>query len=123
MSLYKNLDELSDSDTLTVIMFILGQLQTDKQYGVLSKLAYILNRDQFLSMCEIFGGTTIKIPTVEEFKIVLYGIQLYVRVNINKEEFEQAISDVDQSINRQLIVETYTSICDIMKEFSFGKEV
>ena len=74
-------------------------------------------------MCEIFGGTTIKIPTVEEFKIVLYGIQLYVRVNINKEEFEQAISDVDQSINRQLIVETYTSICDIMKEFSFGKEV
>ena len=29
MSLYKNLNDLSDSDTLTIIMFILGQLQTD----------------------------------------------------------------------------------------------
>ena len=122
MSLYKNLNDLSDSDTLTIIMFILGQLQTDNQFGVMSKLAYILNKEQFLSICEVFGGTTIQIPTLQQFRTVLYGIQLYVRVNINKEELEQAIADIGQLVDRQEVMKTYKSICEIMKEFSFGTE-
>jgi hypothetical protein len=46
-------------------------------YMVLSELVYVLDKDNLLKLCEYFGGSTIKIPTIKELESIVYSLLLY----------------------------------------------
>lgn len=72
-----NLDHLSNEDAYA-LLFILMSKQKDKApYSILSELAYILDKDSFLNFITYYGGTTITIPTADEFHKAARVLVLY----------------------------------------------
>jgi len=85
--LKKDLNTLKDSDLITIILYCLYKLTDKKEYSVISELAYILDKDSFYNLCATLGGTTITIPTLDEYKKIL-NVLLAVEYVSNGESFE-----------------------------------
>ena len=74
------IDTLRDKDLYSLVLFALFKLRDIPEYSALSELAYILDKDNMLKLCEYFGGLTLKIPTIEELEGILYSLVLYQQV-------------------------------------------
>ena len=61
------------------------------EYSSLSELAYVLDKDNLLNLCEFFGGQTITIPTVDEVESLVYSLLLYQYVKIDKMDYNDAL--------------------------------
>ena len=60
-----NLLAFDNTDIYSIILFIIFKIKKLPEYAALSELVYVLDKDSLLKLCEYFGGTTIKIPTIE----------------------------------------------------------
>ena len=124
LSLYNNLSNINNADTLSVVLFILYKLGDSDEYGTFSKLSYILDRKEVLDMCEVFGGMTIKVPTLQELQKITQGLLLYTNVVINKQPMKKAIEEMDLTKNEQdQTIGVYEQICEVLKDYSFGKQL
>ena len=83
-------------------------------------MAYILDKESLMNLCEFFGGQVIKVPTVHEFENLIYGMLLYQYVKIDHIDYNEAVKLIgyDSSELRQ-IKTVYQTICKVMKEYSF----
>ena len=88
--LKSEIDTLKNKDIYSLMLFILFKLRDLPEYSTLSELIYILNKDEFLKLCEYFGGLTIKIPTIEELENLVNVLLLYKYINIDNMEQEEA---------------------------------
>ena len=68
---------LSENDVYSLSLGLLYKLTQVPEYAVVSKLPYLLNRESLFNLCEYFGGSTIKIPTVVELRRTLRVLLLY----------------------------------------------
>ena len=68
---------LKETDIYSLMLFAMFKLRDIPEYSSLSELVYILDKDSLLKLCEYFGGTTIKIPTIEELETLLYALTIY----------------------------------------------
>ena len=66
MKIKTELENLKEKDIYSLMLFALYKAQEIPEYASLSQLAYILDKDNLLKLCEFYGGLTIKIPTVKE---------------------------------------------------------
>ena len=87
----RDLNRLNQSDVYSIICELLYALRDDASYGVLSELAYILDKDSFVRFIKYFGGTTITVPTLDEFKATIKVIQLYHYFNIENMSCKDAL--------------------------------
>ena len=87
----RDLNRLNQSDVYSIICELLYALRDDDSYGVLSELAYILDKDSFVRFIKYFGGTTITVPTLDEFKATIKVIQLYHYFNIENMSWKDAL--------------------------------
>lgn len=87
----RDLNKLNQSDVYSIICELLYALRDDTSYGVLSELAYILDKDSFVRFIKYFGGTTITVPTLDEFKATIKVIQLYHYFNIENMSWKDAL--------------------------------
>ena len=87
MNINKELNNLKSTNIYSLMLFAMYKLINIPEYSTLSELVYILNKDDFLNLCEYFGGTTIKIPTIHELKSLTYALLLYQYVNIDNIEY------------------------------------
>ena len=85
------LDNLRTKDIYSLIMFALFKLKDLPEYSALSELAYILDKENLLKLCEFFGGMTITIPTMQELESIVYSLVLYQYVNIDGMEYNDAV--------------------------------
>ena len=109
---------LKQQDTYTLILFVLFKLRNIPEYSTLSELIYILDRKEFLKLCEYFGGTTIQIPTIEELESLVNSLILYQYVNIDKKSFDESIKLL--GCNRQELKKVksdYYKIVDILEKY------
>lgn len=114
--------KLKDVDLYSVMMFTLYKMMGIKEYATLSELAYILDKDNLLKLCEYFGGTTIKVPTVEELETVVYSMVLYQYVNIDGMSYDDAIALIGhKSSDLRKVKSAYTELCDVLKNYSFNR--
>lgn len=97
MRIKEKLDKLTDVDTYSLILFTLYQLTDVPEYSSLSELAYILDKQNLLKLCEYFGGSTIKIPTVKELTNIIYALLIFQSVNIEGKTYEEAMSLIDNN--------------------------
>ncbi len=88
MRFKEELAKLRDTDIYSLILFSLYKLKDIKEYSTLSELAYILDKESLLKLCQYFGGLTIKIPTISELETLVYALVLYQKVNIDGESFK-----------------------------------
>lgn len=119
----EKLNSMKMTDVYSLIMFALFKLREVPEYSSLSELAYILDGKHLFNFLEYFGGTTIKIPTLAEFKVVIESLLLYQYVNIENIEYNQAIKllDITEDISIKDVKNCYAKLVDILNTYKFNR--
>ena len=114
----EELNKLNKMDIYSLILFSLFKLRKIPEYSALSELVYILDKDSLLKLCEYFGGTTIKIPTIKELENLVYILVLYQYVSIEKMKYEDAVKIIGfNSSDLKRVKSDYKKLCDIIEEY------
>ena len=77
MKIKTEIAKLKEMDVYSLMLFALYKIKDIPEFSTLSEMAYVLDKDNLLKLCEYFGGLTIKIPTVEELQSIIYALVLY----------------------------------------------
>ena len=93
-TLRKELDNLKMTDTFSLILFVLYKIRDIEEYSTISELAYVLDKDALLNLCEYFGGITLTIPTIEELESIINSLLLYQYINIDGYSYKEAIEKI-----------------------------
>jgi len=118
--LKKNLSTLKETDQYALLMFVLYKLTDIQEYSSISELAYTLDKPNFLNLCAIFGGRTIRIPTIAETKSLANIILLYQYVNIDGKDYDAAIRTIGfKSSELRNVKSIYLQVCKILKDYNF----
>lgn len=116
----QNLDTLKTTDVYSLLMFVLYKLMDIPEYSSLSELVYILDRKNLLKLCEYFGGTTIKIPTIEELQQLTYALLLYQYVDIDRMDYEKAIVLIGhESKDLRQVKISYNKLKQVLQNYQF----
>jgi len=97
MRINEEVAKLRDADTYSLILFALYKLKDIAEYRELSELVYILDKNSLLNFLEYFGGLTVKVPTIEELRNIVYTLLVYEYVNIDKLSIDEAIIKLNQT--------------------------
>lgn len=114
-----DISKLSENDIYSMGLFTLYSLTEIPDYRVLSELPYILDKKSLLKFCKYYGGTTIKIPTVEELETVMRVLLLYQRVNIEKKSLEDALKELGYTTLNKKILQVYKLISEVLDKYEF----
>lgn len=116
----QNLDTLKTTDVYSLLMFVLYKLMDIPEYSSLSELVYIIDRKNLLKLCEYFGGTTIKIPTIEELQQLTYALLLYQYVDIDRMDYEKAIVLIGhESKDLRQVKIRYNKLKQVLQNYQF----
>ena len=122
MKIKEDISKLKSVDVYSLILFTLYKMQNIPEYSSISELAYILDKDNLLKLCEYFGGTTIKIPTIEELETLVYSLVLYQYVNIDGMPFKQAVEIIGhKSSELRKVKSAYIKLCEVLNKYSFNR--
>ena len=120
MSIRKELKNLKEIDIYSLILFALFKLKDIPEYATLSELAYILDKDNLLKLCEYFGGMTITIPTIDELESIVYSLILYQYVNVDKMSYPEALKIIGhKSSDLRKVKSNYNKLCTILEQYEF----
>ena len=121
MKIKENLLTLHDMDIWSLILFVLYKIKDIPEYSTISELAYVLDKDNLLKLCEYFGGLTIKIPTIDELELLIHSLVLYQYVNIDHIDYDKAIELIGkESIDLRAVKSGYLKICEILSKYNFS---
>ena len=120
MTIKSELNNLKLNDTYSLLLFVLYKLRDIPEFGGISELAYVLDEDNFLNLCEYFGGLTIKIPTIKELRDITDALMLYQFVDIEGIDYDTAIKKIGYSPSQMRhIKKIYKQMKTIMKDYNF----
>lgn len=111
---------LKETDVYSLILFALYKLMDVPEYSAVSELAYVLDKENLLNLCEFFGGTTIKIPTISELEDMMQALLLYQYVNIDGMEYDKAIELLgNKSSELRSVKRNYNNMCEVLDKYNF----
>ena len=122
MTIKDQLDNLSDNDTYSLVLFSLFQLQNIPEYSTMSELAYLLDKKSFLTLCQYFGGLTVKFPTIAEITDIVKGLTLYQKVNFDGETLLDAIHSLgydNKTRDTERLKGIYLKISKVLENYNF----
>ena len=124
MRIAEKLNSLKDTDIYSLLLFVLFKVIDIPQYSTLSELVYILDKNNLLKLCEYFGGTTIKIPTIQDLQILVQSLVLYQKVNIQKNDFDKSLKLLGQIKNQDIkkIKKSYVKLCQVLQNYELSKK-
>lgn len=118
-----NIETLKNMDFYSIALFTLFKMTEKPEYSSLSQLAYILDEDNLLNLCEMFGGQTIRIPTTKELESLIYSLLLYQYVKVDNLDYEEALQLIGhESCELRHVKKQYQALCKIMDKYSFVKQ-
>lgn len=121
MSIKSELDNLKTADIYSLMLFALYKTSELPEYSTLSHLAYILEKDQLLKLCEFYGGLTIKIPTIEELSVLIYALLLYQEVDVEHKDFNECLQKLStKDVDTDKVEDTYIVVKELLKEYNFN---
>lgn len=121
VKLYTTLNEIHKPDVYSLLLFTLFKLKEDPNYITLSELSYTLDHNNLINFLSIFGGTTIKVPTVRELKLLLYALDAYRKVTFEEESFTRVVKDLQGEFTAQEITEAYQHISEVVQDYEFQR--
>ena len=120
MKIKTELEKLKTNDIYSLLMFVLFKVKDIPEYSTLSELCYILDKDDFLKLCEYFGGMTIKIPKIEDVEYLIYSLLMYQQIDIDGENYDSVMESMsNKSIDTKKIKNNYTVLKEVLKEYTF----
>ena len=103
------------------MLFCLYKLKDVPEYSSLSELAFVMDKDNLLNFCEYFGGQTIKVPTIQELKDIMFALLLYQFVKIENKPYEEAIEIIGhESKDLRAVKANYRKMCEILVNYDFA---
>lgn len=118
----EKLNSMKMTDVYSLILFALFKLKDVPEYSSLSELGYVLDGQSLFNFLEYFGGQTIKVPTMEEFRVMIEALLLYQYVNIEGIEYNQALKLMENAKSPLSDIKTcYAKIVDILNEYEFKR--
>lgn len=118
MTLIKtNIQTLTEKNIYSLLLFVLYKMINDDEYSDLSKLIYLMSKEDFYKLCHFYGGKTIKIPTVEQLNLLLDAMQVWNDVTFENKSVTESIRA--HKFNGKDVVPVYNKICDAIKEYEF----
>lgn len=121
MSISRELNNLTEADIYSLMLFALYKANELPEYSSLSQLSYILDKDNLLKLCEYFGGTTIRIPTISELELLLNSLLVYQLVDIENNPLETVLEDFRVKIGtNKEIKQNYYIIKELLSKYNFN---
>ena len=118
----KSLDQLSETDVYSMILFALYKLDDVPEFSTLSELVYTLDKDSLIKFLECFGGLTIRVPTINELKMIVNVLLLYQLVQLDGMPMEKALEELSlHEFQTKNILDTYGKICGILDSYDFKR--
>ena len=122
IEIQKSLNTLNKNDIYSMLLFTLYKMRELPEYSTLSELSYVLDNDNLVKLISYFGGTTIRIPTLREMRLLTESLVLYEYVNLNGGQLAEGLAVICKSEFKQdEILEVYTKICEVVKNFDFER--
>ena len=122
MTIKEELNQLKETDVYSMLLFILYKMKNIDEYSTLSELAYVLDKQNLLNLCEYFGGITIRVPTIDELESVLNSLLLYQYIEIDGLSYEEAVSKVGfESYDLRSVKRDYLKISKLLEAYSFNR--
>jgi acid stress-induced BolA-like protein IbaG/YrbA len=120
MKIKTELEKLKSVDIYSLLMFVLFKVKDVKEYSTMSELCYLLDKNNFLKLCEYFGGLTITIPTIEEVEDLIMSLLLYQQVDIDGQDYDTVLEDMcKKSTNMKKIKANYAELKEVLKNYEF----
>jgi hypothetical protein len=114
----KDLNLLKDNDIINILLFGLYKLKDDPEYSALSELIYVLDKDSLYKLCATYGGTTLKIPTIDELKEITNVLLLFQYINVDKKSFSEACNLIDPNCNdKKYLLQMYNKFVEILENY------
>ena len=101
---------LSQPEIYALICESLYALKDNPKYATISELAFLLEKESFIKFIKYFGGLTITVPTLDEFKETIGLLLLYQAVEIDGLPWKQALEfagytkEESRSVQRKLAI-------------------
>lgn len=119
----EKLEGLEMTDVYSMILFAVYKMKDIPEYSTLSELAYILDNDSLFNFLEYFGGMTIKVPTMKEFKLVINALLLYQYVDIEGIPFQQALKLLDSEDYKTAEIKAcYFKVKEVLNNYDFRRK-
>ena len=116
-SINDSLKVLNENDIISSVLFLIYRTTDNYKYATLSQLLYVLDKDSLFKFCSIFGGTEIKVPTIEELRMYIAAVYIYYAVNNEGVSFEKALRSLDISeLNSNKLFYIYKEIAKVLDE-------
>lgn len=123
MTIKEELNQLKETDVYSMLLFVLYKMKNIEEYSVLSEMAYVLDKQNLLNLCEYFGGLTIKIPTIDDLESLLNSLILYQYVEIEGMPYNDAVKKIGfDSYDLRKVKKDYLKLCNILENYSFKRE-
>ena len=120
MKVKEELSNLKETDIYSLMMFVLYKMIDIPEYSSISELAFILDKDNLLKLCEYYGGTTIKIPTIQDLESIVNSLLLYQLIDIQGNSYEDAVKILGSSSSElRVIKQNYLKVRDVMRSYDF----
>ena len=123
MTIKDELNSLKEVDVYSMLLFVLYKMKDIDEYSLLSELAYVLDKQNLLNLCEYFGGMTIKIPTIDELESILNSMLLYQYIEFDGMTYDDAVSKIGfDSCDLRKVKKDYLKLMKILNSYSFTKD-
>ena len=112
------LNNLKETDIWSFILFALFKIREVPEFAAISELAYILDKSNLLRLCTVFGGMTLKVPTIDELENIIYGLLLYQYIDIEHYSQEEALKLLSQdNIDMRCVRQLYVKLKDLLSSY------
>lgn len=114
----KDINKLKEEDLITIMLHSLYKFTDDPSYSTLAELAYTLDKDSMYKLCATFGGTTFKVPTLNEYKLMAKVMLVFDYVNHGM-TFEEACekTGVTDDEDLETVVKMYTIMSKVIESY------
>lgn len=120
MKIKEELSNLKENDIYSLMMFVLFKVKDIPEYSSISELAFILDKQNLLNLCEYYGGLTIKIPTIQELEDILDALLLYQLIDIQGNSYSDAVKILGSSSSElRVLKQNYLKVREVMRDYDF----
>ena len=120
MKIKEELLNLKSSDIYSLMLFVLYKVKGIPDYAALSEMAYLLDKESLLTLCEYYGGLTIKIPTIDELEDLVKALLMYQLVDVEKRNYEDALIIIGlESSEKRKLKSNYLKVKEVVENYNF----
>ena len=122
-NILKSLEELDQPDIYSLLLFSIYKLYDVPEYSTLSELVYTLDKTNLFNFLSMYGGMTIKVPTIMELQKMLDALLLYQLIHFENMETKDALKQFATiTYSQKELIERYDLLKDILSQYSFKQK-